>query len=288
MIAGMNIDPVQERLYNVRAAIPGHMAIFADWRAMSDAYKAERPDARLDVAYGDGAGETLDFFPPVGGGVNAPAVLLVHGGYWQAMDKADNAFAARELCAAGVGVAVVNHTLCPETSLEGIVGEIQRAALWLRRAAPDLGVDRDRLFVVGHSAGGHLAAMMMCAHWPALNADAPPALFAGGVAVSGVFDLGALVETTINAKVGLNAEDARALSPVHKVPASARAPFIAAVGGDESDGFHDQARALCDAWAVHGAAVETMTLPGRHHFQAFEALAEPGSALLRRSLAMIG
>lgn len=288
MIAAMNIDPDQERHYNVRAAIPDHMAVFAQWRAMSDAYKTERPDARLDVDYGEGAGETLDFFPPEGGDVNAPAVLLIHGGYWQAMDKADNAFAARQLCAAGVGVAVVNHTLCPAASLEGIVGEIQRAALWLWRAAPELRVDRERLFVVGHSAGGHLAAMMMCADWAALNGDAPEALFAGGVAVSGLFDLGALVETTINAKVGLNAETARALSPVHKVPAASRAPFIAAVGGDESDGFHDQARALCEAWAVHGVTVEMLPLPGRHHFQAFEALAEPGSALLRRTLDMIG
>ncbi|HEY9080418.1 alpha/beta hydrolase [Magnetovibrio sp.] len=282
----MSIDPVQEQRFNVRAAVPDHLAIFAQWRAMSDAYKAACTDAKLDQAYGDAPSETLDFFPAMGAHAPTPVVLLIHGGYWQALDKADNAFAARAFNAAGIGVAVVNHTLCPDISLDGITDQIRQASLWLWRNADALGCDPDRMFVVGHSAGGHLAAMMMCTDWRAIDAQAPVDLFKGGVAISGLFDLTQLVETTINAKVGLDRQSAMVLSPMRLIPSST-APFIAAVGGAESDGFHEQSDRLRDAWGDHGVTVERLTVPGGHHFQAFEALLDPRAPVFEKTLLLM-
>lgn len=279
-------DPIQEQRYNVRVAIPDHLEIFATWRSWSDAYMRECPDARIDLAYGQDEAERLDFFPPSDGQKKAPLVVLIHGGYWQAMDKADNGFAARALNQTGAAVAVINHTLCPRIALDGIVDQIRRAVLWLWRNAEDLGVDPDRISVIGHSAGGHLAAMAMCTRWPAMNPGAPADLLKGGMAISGLFDLSELVETSINDKVGLTQETARALSPVHHKP-MLRARFIAAVGGDETKGFYDQYRALHRAWRTHGVDVEFLEMAGCHHFQVFECLMNSANALNEKARSLL-
>lgn len=275
----MQIDDEQERRFNVRKAVPEHPEVFRRWRHWSDAYQTGCAATRLDLAYGDAAAHTLDvYYPATPAADPMPAVLLIHGGYWQAMDKADVAFAARGLNERGLAVAVVNHTLCPDTSLAGIVDEIRRASLWLWREAGELGIDRDRLAVVGHSAGGHLAAMMVCTDWPALEPEVPAGLFRGCLAISGLFDLADLVRTTINDKVGLTPDTAAELSPVHLRPAPGVA-VVAPVGGDESDGFHDQVERLQAAWQPFGVEVGLMPVPGCNHFQVFETLAYRGLPL---------
>ena len=281
----MPIDDVQEKLFNVRAAVPDHMETFKAWRAASDAYRTERADGRFDLAYGAKPTERLDFLPPAKARKDAPLVMLIHGGYWQALDKADTLFAARALNEAGVAVAVVNYTLCPATDLAGIVEEMRGAAAWLWRNAAEFGVAPNRMFVAGHSAGGHLAAMMMATDWPGREAGLPGDLFKGAVCVSGLYDLTALVDTTINIKVGMTAETARGLSPVNQVPASG-APLVLTVGEAESAGFHDQIDRLAAAWP--GVPIDTVIVPGANHFGAFEALNDRRSRSFWALGAMIG
>lgn len=274
----MPIDAHAESLYNVRAVIPDHMEIFARWRKMSDDHKAACAAASLDLRYGPANEEVLDFFPAPS--PEAPMIMVIHGGYWQAKDKDENSFSAAALNAAGVGVAVVNYTLCPHTTVREITGQMRRAALWLHDNAHDLGADPDQFFVAGHSAGGHLAAMLMTNDWPT------PDMIKGAVSVSGLFDLTALVNTTINIEVGLTREEAAALSPVNHTPTT-KSPMVLAVGGDESVGFHDQAAALKQAWEPFGVPITILPLPGCHHLSAFETLAERDSPLLRATLALI-
>jgi arylformamidase len=278
------IDATQEALYNVRAAIPEHPAVFAEWRARSDAYKAAHPGALLDLAYGQSADERLDYFPAAQPG--GPLVMLIHGGYWQALDKADVDFAAAALTAAGINVAVVNYSLCPAVGLDVIVRQMRHAALWLWQEAAGLDANPDRFHVIGHSAGGHLAAMLLTIDWSALNKTAPADMIQGAVAISGLFELKPLLETSINIKVGLGQDTAAALSPVNHRPAS-RTPMVLAVGGGESAGFHAQVSWLQQAWAACELPITTLTLPAANHLQAFEALADSGSRLFRATLALI-
>jgi arylformamidase len=279
----MVVDPVQERHYNVRAAIPEHPAIFAAWKARSEAFR-KRAGGVLDVTYGSSAAETLDVFPA--GTRNAPLHLFIHGGYWQALDKADSSFVAEALVEAGVTVAVVNYALCPAVTIDAIVEQMRRALLWLWRHAGEYGGDVQRIQVSGHSAGGHLVGMLMTTDWPGLDAKAPRRLIESGVAISGLFDLEPLVHTTINDKVGMDTATARRLSPLFLDPATPESPLLLAVGGHESEGFHCQSDALAAAWAVKGVAVERLTLSGRHHLSAVEALADPATDLFRRAVAL--
>jgi arylformamidase len=116
--------------YNLRRAVPAHPAYFARWAEESAAVRARMP-CRLDIAYGGAPEATLDLFPaPV---APAPLLVFIHGGYWQAMDKSDFSFVAPAYLAAGIAVAVVNHTLAPAADMDAIVAQVRAAVVFLAR-----------------------------------------------------------------------------------------------------------------------------------------------------------
>jgi arylformamidase len=264
-----------ERQYNARAAIPEHPEIFAGFAARSAAFRARVP-CRLDLPYGDGENERLDFFPA--GRDGAPLAVFIHGGYWRSLDKSDFSFVAEPLTAAGAHVALLNYALCPKVTVGHIVGQARAGLAWLHRNAAALGADPGRLVVYGHSAGGHLAAMC-------LVADGPAAPVKGALALSGLFDLEPIRHMSVQADVRLTAAEARALSPIHLRPAAA--PLILAAGALEGDEFRRQSRDFAAAWKARGVPVETMEMPGRNHLTVVDDLAEPDGPLvgaLRRML----
>ena len=278
----MAIDEEPERLYNARAAIPDHGDIFARWTARSAAFR-ESARCRLALPYGMSARQTLDLFAPDDDGPAPPLLMFIHGGYWQGLDKSLFSFLAEGLVAAGAAVAVVDYDLCPAVRIDDITAQIRRAVAFLWTRAGDLAIDRDRLFVSGHSAGGHLTAMMMATDWPAMDVALPKDLIRGGVSISGLFDLAPLIATSMNRNLGLDAAAARANSPLFMTPAG-DAPLLLAVGGDESAGFHGQSDRLRDAW---GSRCRRLDIPGRHHLSVVEDMTDPKSALFGAVKAMI-
>lgn len=269
----MAIDAEQERLYNARAAVPDYGDYFARWGLRSEGFR-KTAGGRLDIPYGISAGQRFDLFPAASG---APLLMFIHGGYWQGLDKSMFSFVAEALTGAGIAVAVVGYDLCPAVTIGHIAGEIRRVASFLERNADDLGFDGGRLYVSGHSAGGHLTAMVMA------GGGAEIAKIRGGVAISGLFDLAPLIETTMNEKLGLDETSARANSPLYMNPAG-DAPLLLAVGADESAGFHDQSDRLADAW---GDRCRRLDIAGRHHFSVVESLAEADGVIFQAVRAMI-
>ena len=262
------------REYNNRELVPDHSAYFKRWA--DDSARARAGLAcHLDLRYGESPGETLDLFPSRRG--NGSCLLFIHGGYWRALDKKDHSFLAPAWVDAGASVAVVNYDLCPAVSVEEIVRQMLRASRWLWLRAADYGMDRNRLYVSGHSAGGHLTAMMLAALWPAFDARLPRDLFKGGLAISGLYDLRPLVQVGwLNGDLRLDEASALKSSPAF-LPAATRAPLMTCVGGDESSEFHRQNALLGERW--RGVFAGDIPMPGKHHFSVLDALAEPSSAL---------
>lgn len=279
----MTIDTHLETQYNARAAVPEHVDIQADWRRRSEALRASR-ECTLDLAYADGERNRIDLFSAEAG--NAPLHVFVHGGYWQRGDRRDNHFVAEGLLDHGVNVALVGYDLCPAVAIDDIVAQVRAALAWLWRQTDALGVDADRIQVGGHSAGGHLTAMLMATRWPEVGADLPADLIASGLAVSGLYELEPLRHTSLNEAVAMDAESAARNSPANLAPAGG-APLTAAVGSLESDEFHRQARTLAGAWRGDSARVDVLEVPGTNHFTILDALARPG-VLLERALALLG
>ena len=262
------------REYNNRELVPDHPRYFARWAEASARARATMT-CHLDLRYGDGPKETLDLFPARKG--DGSCMMFIHGGYWRALDKADFSFLAPAWVGAGISLAVVNYDLCPQVSIEEIVRQTLRASRWLWLNAEAYGMDQDRLYVSGHSAGGHLTAMMMCARFPLFDPQLPKDLFKGGLAISGIYDLRPLIRVDfLQQDLRLDESSALRVSPAYMPPAT-RAPVMTAVGGDESGEFRRQNALLGSRWRA--AFAGDIAMPGRNHFSIVDALTEPESAL---------
>jgi arylformamidase len=231
--------------------------------------------SRLDQRYGDMPGESIDLFPARKG--DGSCMMFIHGGYWRSLDKRDFSFLAPAWVDAGVSLAVVNYDLCPKVTIEEIVRQMLRASRWLWLHAEDFGMDQDRLYVSGHSAGGHLAAMMMAAVFPVFDANLPKDLWKGGLAISGIYDLRPLPQLEfLQADLRLDEAVAQRLSPA-LIPPATRAPVMTSVGGDESGEFRRQNALLGERW--RSAFAGDIPMPGRNHFSIVDDLADQSSAL---------
>jgi arylformamidase len=270
-----------EREYNLRAAFPDHLQWFARWADDSERSRASMRVVR-DVRYGQGPKQTVDLFPaehPRG------ALLFIHGGYWRALDKDDHSFIAPPFVAEGIGVAVVNYDLCPRVRIAQIVEECRQAVDWLTREGESHGVPAQRLMVGGHSAGGHLTAMMLATDWKAHGTSADAIV--AGVSISGVFDLEPLVDVSFNSDLGLDLQSARELSPIHLDP-RLDAPLLLAAGADETGEFIRQSRSLWQSWprCRPAASDGPLLVPGKHHFSVLTEFADPQSELFAATMAM--
>jgi len=274
-----SINPDLEAAYNVRAARVDYDELLADWNRRSEAYRAGAR-CRLDVQYGAAARSRLDVFPA---GARDAVLVYLHGGYWQRGDKSAYSFLAAPYVGNGVSVVVMGYTLCPQTTVPGITRQIRAGLSWLYRNADGLGLAPDRVNVMGHSAGGHLTAMMLATNWAEVADGLPRDLVRTGIPVSGIYDLEPLRRTSINELAGIDEQAVRDCSPVSLPPApDTRA--LAVVGGRETVAFHEQMANFTSAWSRAGARIEGRTEPDADHFDIVNRLADPKGKLFESVL----
>src|SRR5512145_2441896 len=269
--------------YNLRARVPEHPEHFRRW-AEAGAEARARLDGHLDQPYGDDPKQRLDYFPAAENG--APLLAFIHGGYWQALDKSDFSYPAPAWVERGVSFASINYPLAPEAGIPEILDSCRAAVLWLWHNASALGADRKRIFLAGHSAGGHLATLLLATDWTSFGA-LPADLVKAGCSVSGVYDLEPIRLSYQNPVLKLDAATARAMSPIHARPPQDR-PLLVAVGGAETAEFLRQQQAFAEGWSAAGARLDQLLLDGLNHYQAVDCLADARStafAWLERRLA---
>ena len=256
---GMN-QATLDAAYNNGQAVADSAAILADFQRRSDELRARYP-AHLDLPYGPGPRNRIDYFPA---GQPGPVLVFIHGGYWQMQAKERFSFLAAGPLAHGIHVAMIGYTLAPEATLAQIVDEVRAAIGWARQNAPALGGDAGRMVVSGWSAGGHLTAMSMAEEG-----------VIGGLSISGVFDLEPIRLSYINRKLGLSVDDAAALSPMRR--AHSPLPLVLAYGMDELPELQRQSEDY--AAARDGLPGRSLPLPGKDHFTILEELAAADGAL---------
>ncbi len=269
--------------YNNRARVPEFAAFCERWGRDSARARAELA-CHLDLRYGQAGGESLDVFPAAQ--PNAPVLVFIHGGWWRTLDKADHSFVAPAFVAAGAMVVVPNYALCPGVGIADITLQMVQALAWTHRHAARYGGDARRIVVVGHSAGGHLAAMLLNCRWPSVAADLPADLLVRAMSISGVFDLEPLRLTpSLQADLRLSPADVARLSPAG-LPAPQQGVLYTAVGALESEEFLRQNRSIREAWGAQRVPV-CETLAGLHHFSVLDDLIDPAGRLHRLALDLL-
>jgi arylformamidase len=268
--------------YNLRAAVPEHLTYFARYEADSAALRARCP-ARLDLAYGATPRQAIDLFLPRAD--HAPLLVFIHGGYWQSRDRKDFSFVAGPIIERGAAVALLGYNLAPEARMDAIVAEVRAGLAWLYRHVASHGGDPERIYVAGHSAGGHLAAMALATDWR--TQGLPEDLIKGVCAISGIFDLDPIRRCYLNEVVGLDAGEARRNSPIHQA-LHGRCPVTVAVGELETDAFHEQSRAFAARLERDGWPRDLLVQPGVDHFGIVMSLAEAEAPLVRAIAGQMG
>ncbi|HTS54576.1 MAG TPA: alpha/beta hydrolase [Burkholderiales bacterium] len=272
-----------EGAYNPRLAVPEYADYFERWRSRSQRARSAL-SGYLDAPYGPHPMEKLDLFRAKGR--SRALLVFIHGGYWRGLDKSDHTLVAPPFVERGVTVALVNYALAPSVHVQDIVLQVLQACAWLYRNGTNFAAPSGKLFVSGHSAGGHLTAMCLAALWPRFFPDLPEKVVQGGLSISGVYDLEPIVHTpSVNVDARLTPDEAKRVSPALMTPPT-DAPLYTAVGGKEQEGFHAQNKLIREKWK--SVAKDDLACPEDNHFTILERLATPGSALFQGAMKMMG
>ena len=271
-----------EKQYNNRAAVPEHPQIIARWVSESATVRSNQR-CELDLEYGPSYQEKLDLF--FADGKSKALLVFIHGGYWRSLDKNDFSFLAPAFTRHGVSVAMINYGLAPQVRIDDIVRQTRAAIAWIAQNAYRYGADASKLYVAGHSAGGHLTAMMAATHWPSVATTLPIDLIKGAISISGIYDLEPIRYASINQDVRLDAAAAARLSPALMRP-PVKLTMVMAVGGDESDEFKRQNKLLIERWSEY--AMQDIPMPGTNHFSVVDELAKIESPLHSAALKIMG
>ena len=273
-----------EAQYNVRARRgPEFAAVVERWRNLSKEVRNQRL-CDLDVPYGTRAREKLDWF--FSGNPSGPALIYLHGGYWQSGDKSMYSFIADDFVRHGVSVGIVNYDLTPLVKIAHITAQVKRAIGWIWQNAKTLKFARDRLILSGHSAGGHLTGMMMGCDWSAVDHELPHDLIRGAMPISGIFDLQPLVHTTINSGPKMNIEEAKEESPYFIQPKTDAAQLVV-VGGGETKEFLRQSDSYVEKYQTKSRVMKRINVADDDHFDVVETLADPNSELFNQTMDLV-
>lgn len=269
----LDIYPVSQQFrdasYNNGAAVPAWEEMFARWAAESAAMRA-RARATIDIAYGPKERNRIDVFPGTDPG--APCLIYWHGGYWQRNRREIFSILGEGVAAHGWSVAIPGYTLAPEASLSEIMMEVGRAHDFLAEEGPRIGIG-GRFVVAGWSAGATLAALASAHH-----------SVVGALAISGIYELGPLVDTYVNAKLNLTMEEVANLSPMRR-PVGRTAMTIA-YGAYELPALVAQSVGFHALRAREGAAGDLIQVGGADHFSVLNALRTADGVLTQAALAL--
>jgi arylformamidase len=254
--------------------------IIARFSILSDATRARIGNPKRN-SYGSDVDEHLDLY--VTSKKPAPIFVFVHGGGWLSGSASDYAFPAEMLLAAGIHFISLDFSTVAGTNgeLPVLVDQIRRAIRWVYRNCSDFGGDATRIYVAGHSSGGHLAAMALSTRWT--DYDLPVNPIRGGFLVSGIYDLGPLRHTSRSKAVRIDGDIERRLSPVHNI-SEVVSPLFLAAGSKESPEFLRQTSDYAKALGEAGIQTKVMIGETYNHFDIVETLSNPygllGASLL--------
>jgi arylformamidase len=268
--------------YNPRVSVPEFPELA---RIRSAQARKVRDSAKswLNVPYGSSPREMLDIYAADKAG--GPVLVYIHGGYWRSGSKEDNCNFVPTFTKRGATVVLVEYDLCPQVTVADIVRQTRSAIAWVYKNIVRYGANPSKVFVAGHSAGGHLAAMALAHDWA--NEGMPADLMKGAVATSGVYDLDMVMEISVQEQVRMTPEIAKQNSPLLHPP-RVKCPLVVAVGGAEPKGWQQMSEDYFNYCKQHGMPVEYLIEPDANHYTMSEHLLDDSRPITRAMIKQMG
>ena len=228
------------------------------------------------MAYGSTAVEALDWYP--NRTPNAPLVFFIHGGAWRSGQAEDYAMGVAWLLKSGAQVVVPDFAAVTEVNgrLLTMAEQLQRALTFTAKQATAMGANPNRIYVVGHSSGAHLAACLAAHNWAQEGFGKTP--IRGLICCSGIYDLEPVSLSARSQYVAFTPETLHALSPARHLYAFTM-PVVLLCGDQESPEFKRQAREFAQALSGLCADLTFHWGVGLNHFEMLETFSEPDGAM---------
>ncbi|XP_072318807.1 kynurenine formamidase [Eucyclogobius newberryi] len=239
----------------------------------------------LNVSYGEGDGERLDVYIPSTNSLDMPLVIYIHGGYWQFLSKEESGFMAVPLVSKGVVVVAVDYDTAPKGNMDLIVSQVRKSVVSVVQQYSHI----SGLFICGHSAGAHLAAMVLSTDWSQYSITPQ---IKGAFLVSGLYDILPVVFTYVNEPLKMTEEVAVRNSPTTLVQqlktSSSGCHIVVAVAEHDSPEFRKQSEEYYKMLEASGLNVTLEDVPNTDHFNIIERLVDGDYHLTKLLLKMMG
>lgn len=253
--------------YNTRLQVPEYATYFDRWERLSR--QTEQQNTILkDIPYGVHPEECLDIFPSKNG--HSKTLVFIHGGYWHLLDKAIFHFLAGHFLKYNVTTVLINYPLAPRSSIDEIVASCRKALVWLHDNIIRFNGDPTELYVLGHSAGGHLASMLLV--------EDESKYVRAVISLSGLFRLEPVMLSYLNDAIGMDRENVINYSPVFLNPAN-DCPLLLVTGAEETDEFKTQSEELYQSWKGKFSSIEYLKVPQKNHYSILDAVIDKDSTL---------
>jgi arylformamidase len=252
--------------------------IIAQRSAWAEAARKALTGRQADICYGPTLLEKMDFYPATAGG---PIMIFIHGGYWfdARLKKENYIWVAKGLNQAGINVFIIDYQVCPIVTVDEITRQCRAAVSYIYRNAERFDVDRDRLHIIGNSAGGHLTAMMAITDWVG-EYGLPADIITSGYPISGLYDLEPFQWSWLQPKIQFTGHQIRRNSPMFMVRENLP-PMLISWGADESAEFWRQSEEFGAAWAEKGNKIILNPMIGCDHSSTISGLSDAESELCR-------
>ncbi|WP_444931889.1 alpha/beta hydrolase [Microbulbifer sp. SSSA002] len=183
----------------------------------SEAYRKAVKAGLHTASFGEGdLSGSMDVFRPNDVSENAPIVIYIHGGWWQWFSKEQFSFLAEPFNKKGFAVYMPGYRMAPDwendTPMESIVTQMQWAVASVLKEAE--AKEAPSVYLLGHSAGGQLAALLHQTDWSQFGVSASAQSKLKGVfSLAGLFDIRPLVNSFVNDAINMSMESAEKVSP---------------------------------------------------------------------------
>ena len=271
-----------EYQYNPRVSVPEYPEL-AKVRSAQARKVRESAKSWLNVAYGSSPRELVDIYAADRAG--GPVLVYIHGGYWRSGSKEDNCNFVPTFTQRGATVVLVEYDLCPSVTVTDIVRQARAVIGWTYENIIRYGGDPAKLFVAGHSAGGHLTAMALAHDWS--KERLPTDLIKGAIATSGVYDLEMVMKISVQEQVQMTPEVVRQNSPLLHPP-RVKCPLVIAVGGAEPKGWQQMSEDYFQLCRQHGMNVTYLVEPKANHYTMSERLLDASRPVTQAMLKLLG